>query len=198
MPRVLIVVASRHGATRGIAERVGEVLRAEGCSIELVAPDEPADIRSADAVLVGSAIYLGSWQKPALAFLASNSALLARRPVWLFSSGPLAGSTRSHPAADALTEALGPAEGPGSRGRQEVAQLAAAVHARGHEVFLGAFRPDDPPRTVGERLIRLVPMSKGILPAGDFRQWDVIEAWARGIAADLRALPITTEPIAAG
>jgi len=41
-------------------------------------------------------------------------------------------------------------------------------------------------------------MSKGILPAGDFRQWDVIEAWARGIAADLRAVPITAEPVAAG
>jgi len=198
MPKVLIVVASRHGATRGIGARIGEVLRAEGCSVELVAPDEPSDIRSADAVIVGSAVYLGSWQKPALAFLAANTELLAGRPVWLFSSGPLPGSTRSNTAVDPVTDSLGPAEGPGSGGRQDVERLAAAVHARGHEVFLGAFRPDDPPKTMGERFVRLLPMSKSILPAGDFREWDVIAAWARAIAADLRALSTTPEPAAVG
>ena len=36
---------------------------------------------------------------------------------------------------------------------------------------------------------RLVRMSRrrNILPAGDFRDWDAIEAWAREIAAAMRA-----------
>ena len=38
----------------------------------------------------------------------------------------------------------------------------------------------------------MMPGSKGILPAGDFRDWPAIEAWAREIADVLR------EPIAIG
>jgi menaquinone-dependent protoporphyrinogen oxidase len=52
-------------------------------------------------------------------------------------------------------------------------------------VFAGAFDPKDPPRTLPERVIRMLPMSKGILPVGDFRDWPAIEAWARTIAAEL-------------
>jgi menaquinone-dependent protoporphyrinogen oxidase len=36
-------------------------------------------------------------------------------------------------------------------------------------------------------MVRLMPASKRILPAGDFREWDAIEAWAREIAAELVA-----------
>jgi menaquinone-dependent protoporphyrinogen oxidase len=36
-----------------------------------------------------------------------------------------------------------------------------------------------------ERLVRLMPAAKRVLPTGDFREWDAIEAWARDIAAQL-------------
>ena len=52
---------------------------------------------------------------------------------------------------------------------------------------MGAWDPDDPPRSMPERFFRMVPASKKILPAGDFREWDEIEAWARQIAAELMA-----------
>jgi menaquinone-dependent protoporphyrinogen oxidase len=42
-----------------------------------------------------------------------------------------------------------------------------------------------------ERLVRLVPAAKEALPAGDFREWDAIEAWARTIAREL----IATVPV---
>ena len=35
-----------------------------------------------------------------------------------------------------------------------------------------------------ERLVRLLPAAKQVLPTG-FREWDAIEAWAREIAAQL-------------
>ena len=38
-----------------------------------------------------------------------------------------------------------------------------------------------------ERLVRLMPAAKQILPTGDFREWEAIEAWAREIAAQLVA-----------
>ena len=31
----------------------------------------------------------------------------------------------------------------------------------------------------------MLPAVKAILPEGDFRQWDVIEAWAKDIAAEI-------------
>jgi len=38
---------------------------------------------------------------------------------------------------------------------------------------------------MSERLVRLMPAARNVLPAGDFRDWDAIETWAREIAAEL-------------
>ena len=81
----------------------------------------------------------------------------------------------------------GPQEGPGSGGRKRIAALSAAIHAREHRVFSGAFDPNDPPKSMQERLVRMMPAAKRVLPAGDFREWDAIEAWAREIAGQLVA-----------
>ena len=43
-----------------------------------------------------------------------------------------------------------------------------------------------------ERLVRLMPAAKRALPAGDFREWDAIEAWARQIAVEVRRMPAAT------
>jgi len=186
MSRVLVVYASRHGSTRGIAERIGEVLRTEQLEVRVESTDALEDVDRADAFVIGSAVYMGSWLKEGTEFLARHQPTLASHPTWLFSSGPLPGSTKSEPGADPLTEALGPAEGPGSGGRKKVAELSAPIRPRDHQVFLGAFDPDASPKTLAERVVRLVPASKGILPSGDFRDWDAIEDWAHAIARSLR------------
>lgn len=107
MARVLVVYGSRHGATRGIAERIGETLRAAGCAADVEAADMMPDIRGADGVVVGSAVYMGSWLTEPLEFLRRHQAELATRPLWLFSSGPLAGSTAEKRTVDPITDALG-------------------------------------------------------------------------------------------
>ena len=185
MTKVLVVYGSRHGGTQGIAERIGEVLRTEGLDADVLAADRAAAVADADAVVVGSGVYLGKWLDEPIRFVERNQATLATRPLWLFSSGPLTGSTKQEAADDPLTDALGPEEGPGSGGRKKIAEIGAATQPRDHRVFLGAFDPKDPPRTMSERFIRMMPASKGILPTGDFRDWDAIEAWAHGIAATL-------------
>jgi menaquinone-dependent protoporphyrinogen oxidase len=186
MTKVLVVYGSRHGGTKGIAERIGDVLRTEGLDAEVAAADTVRTAGDADAVVVGSGVYMGSWLKEPLEFIARNTTSLAERPLWLFSSGPLPGSTAKR-SDDPLTDALGPLEGPGSGGHKRVVELTEATHPRDHRVFLGAFDPDDPPRAMSERLVRMMPAFKGVLPAGDFREWDAIEAWAREIAATLVA-----------
>ena len=80
----------------------------------------------------------------------------------------------------------------GSGGRRRIEALAAVIHPRDHRVFQGVFDPADPPKTLPERVVRMMPVAKGILPAGDFREWPVIEEWAREIANELRT------PVAVG
>jgi len=185
MTNVLVVYASRHGGTRGIAERIAATLTEAGVDARATSAESAKDVAVADAYVVGSGVYMGSWLKEGTEFIARHAETLATRPVWLFSSGPLKGATVKV-VVDPLADAMGPTEGPGSGGRKKVEELAALVHARENRIFYGAFNPADPPRAMGERFVRLMPAFKGILPAGDFREWDVIDAWARTIALELR------------
>jgi menaquinone-dependent protoporphyrinogen oxidase len=186
MTKVLVVYGSRHGGTKGIAERIGDVLRTQGLDAEVIAAELVEGVRNADAFVVGSGVYMGSWLKEPLEFIKRNQETLAARPLWLFSSGPLVGSSASKADADPLTDALGPESGPGSGGRKKVAELSAATQPRDHRIFYGAFDSDDPPRAMSERVVRMMPAAKKLLPTGDYRNWDDIEAWAREIAGALR------------
>jgi menaquinone-dependent protoporphyrinogen oxidase len=186
MTKVLVVYASRHNATRGIAERIGEVLRTDGLEADVAPADQVAGVGNADAVVVGSAVYMGSWLKEGIEFIKRNEVRLAELPLWLFSSGPIPGSSKEKtPSGDPLEDALGPKDGPGSGGRKKIAEISAATNPKDHRVFLGAFDPNDPPKATSERLVRMLPAVKNALPAGDFRDWDAIEAWAHEIAAAL-------------
>lgn len=189
MGRILVVAATRHGATSGIADRIAEVVRAEGFDVTRADAAQHPDPTGFDAYVVGSAVYMGSWLKEGLEFLERRQAALATKPVWLFSSGPLPGSGRTPDSGDPLEVALGPMEGPGSGGHRRIAALATAIGARDHRVFLGAYDPSDAPKSLPERVVRLMPFARNALPAGDFRDWDAIEAWAHEISAAL-ATPV--------
>jgi len=187
MTNVHVVYSSRHGGTQGIAERITEVMLAEGLEVSCSPANAARDLATADAFVIGSGVYMGSWLDEGVRFIERNAGALAARPVWLFSSGPLRGSSAEKEGMDPLESALGPEEGPGSGGRRKVAELATTIHAREHRVFFGAFDPSDPPRGLPERFIRMMPGSNKLLPVGDFRDWDAIEAWARDIAKALHA-----------
>jgi menaquinone-dependent protoporphyrinogen oxidase len=191
MTRVQVVYASRHGGTAGIAERIAEVLRDEGVDVVVADAADRPDAAGFDAYVVGAGVQIGSWHKEGTEFLERNQATLATKPVWLFSSGPLPGSSMMTESEDRLELALGPREGPGSGGRKRIEVLSAAIHPREHRVFYGAYDPKDPPKSMQERLVRLMPAAKRVLPAGDYREWDDIEAWARDIAGQVVApLPV--------
>lgn len=193
MARVLIVHASRHGGSAGIAERIGEAMREAGLDAVVEPAADLPDPRPFDACVVGAGVYMGSWVKEGIAYLETYAYVLAGKPVWLFSSGPLPGSSKNKATpTDPIELALGPATGPGSGGRRQVEELAQRIGPREHRVFQGMFDPDLPPQGMAERFVRIMPGSKNILPTGDFRDWPAIEAWAMEIAAAL------AEPAAVG
>ena len=193
MRRVLVVHASRHGGTAGIAEKIGTVLRADGVDVTVAPAAGMPDPSGFDACVIGAGVYMGSWVKEGVEYLERYAPRLAGRPVWLFSSGPLPGSSKEATEADdPYQNALGPADGPGSGGRKKIEELSALFRPREHHVFRGAYDPKDPPKAISERLVRLMPASKDILPPGDFRDWDAIAAWAHRIATEI------AEPVSVG
>jgi hypothetical protein len=68
---------------------------------------------------------------------------------------------------------------------KEFAEFEEAIKPQGLAMFYGALDP----RELGtvDRLIRRVPAGRALLPEGDFRDWEAIEAWAESITHELRA-----------
>ena len=87
--RVLVVYASRYGATQEIAERIAATLRQQSLEATVQPANHADDPAGYDAAVIGSAAYYFHWMKPATEFVRRNRDALAHRPVWLFSSGPL-------------------------------------------------------------------------------------------------------------
>ncbi|HEU4673510.1 MAG TPA: flavodoxin domain-containing protein [Candidatus Limnocylindrales bacterium] len=176
--KVLVAYASRHGATRGIAERIGQVLSDRGLDVMVRPVGEAAPAGGYDAFVVGSGAYMGRWLKEAARFVLTHRDVLSTRPVWLFSSGPIGDEKVDKHGQDVLVAAE----------PIDFRELAGAVHPRGTKVFFGAFDPEAEPVGLAERFGRpfmRMPAAKAAMPAGDFRDWPAIDAWANEVASGL-------------
>ena len=158
----LVAYATKLGSNAEIAEVIAATLRDAGHHAAAHAVREVEGLDDWDAVILGSAIYAAHWQRDANRFVTKYREGLRSRPLWLFSSGPLdAGLAR----ADLP---LSP----------RAAEITADLGVRGH-------------RTFGGRLLADAPVDPQVLathPLGDFRDWEIIRAWARAIAEQLDGL----------
>ena len=165
--KVLVTHASRHGSTAEIAAAIGSGIesrcRQHGYVVDVdVLP--VARVRSVteyDAVVLGSAVYVGHWLAPARDLVRTFTSELKAREVWLFSSGPIGDPPR-------------PVEEPA-----EPAALVGVLGAHGHRLLAG--RLDRGHLRMAERLVvRAVHAHDG-----DYRDWDVVNGWATEIADSL-------------
>jgi menaquinone-dependent protoporphyrinogen oxidase len=160
--RVLVVHGSQRRGTEGIAQVIAETLREAGLLADVTSAAEAGDVSGYDAVIVGGGLYAGRWHPDARRFVKQQATALQRRPVWLFSSGPLDGS-----AADGHIPPT-----------PQVHRLMDRIGARGHVTF-GGFLSSD------ARGFLASAMAKQ--HAGDWRDPGQIRGWARGIADSLIA-----------
>jgi len=66
---VLVAAASRHGATQEIAEAIAETLEAQDIPVEVARIEDVVTVFPYDSFVLGSAIYMGNWLRPARRFL---------------------------------------------------------------------------------------------------------------------------------
>ena len=168
---VLVVFASRHGATRGVAERIAARLHARGLAVAVSAVEDLREIPPGAAVVLGSPVYDGRWPPEFESFVGRHERSLACRPVWLFSVGTF-GDTR---------RGLGPLM---RREPRNIADVRAALHPRDYRVFAGVILRHQWP--LPSRM--LFHAFGGRL--GDNRDWPAIDAWAEAIAQALTPRPV--------
>jgi menaquinone-dependent protoporphyrinogen oxidase len=159
---ILVAYASKHGSTAEIAHRIAERLSERGHEVDPRPVTEVGVLGRSEAVVLGSAVYAGSWRKEAVGFVERHREVLARTPVWLFSSGPL-----GHRIEDEQEQP------------RQLEEITEWIAPRDHRTFFGKL--DLSVLSFGERMIAKAVKA----PEGDFRDWAEIEAWADGIAVRL-------------
>ena len=172
--QLLVVYASRHGATAGIAARIAKHLVDSGASVDLRLVDEVETLAPYDAVVLGAPVYDQAWPPEANAFVAAHRDDLAARPLWLFSVGSFGDTKRL----------IGPLTHNEPKG---IGKIRAETRAREYRVFQGVIQKHQWPfwsrlffHAFGGRF-------------GDHRDWPTIDAWADRIAIALPSLRSTPQ-----
>lgn len=168
--KILVTYASKYGATREIAEKVGGVLQQAGFQVDVLPVAGVRDLTPYKAVVLGGALYVGKWPKEAAEFLSAQAKALSGRPVWLFSSGPTG-------QGDPVTLLGGNCLPAGLKA------VVAQIHPRDIAVFGGFIDPEKV-----NWIEKWVVKSLVKKPFGDYRDWDMIARWSASIAQALSEL----------
>lgn len=160
--KVLVAVASKHGATLEIAEAIAREIKSAGLECEVAQTADILTLDEIDAVALGSAVYMGRWMEDARRFVEQYRDDLIMRPVWLFSSGPIGDPPK--PEQEAI----------------DIEKVREAIRARQHRTFPGELSRDK--LGLAEKLAANVIHA----PSGDYRNWGEIAKWARSIAETLQ------------
>ena len=160
--RILVAYASMFGSTGQIAQVLGAALRDAHTVVDVRAVNDVNDVHAYHAVVIGSAIYNGHWLPDAVHFVRIHEAALCHLPVAYFAMCMLLQRpTSSHRRIVATY-------------LDAVRHVAPRVEPVDVGMFAGKLRYRNLPL-----LERLLFACKARLPWGDFRDWDVIGAWAQ-------------------
>ncbi|MDD1662710.1 MAG: flavodoxin domain-containing protein [Methanomicrobiales archaeon] len=159
---VLVAYTSRMGSTAEIAQAIGRELEAVGRSVvvsEMKGIDSLEDYR---AVVIGAPVYMAAIEKDVANFVARHMDGLSRIPVAAFAVG-IAPVDHRVGSVESVLEKLKAALGP-------VKPVAVTMFAGRLELARMSF--------VQRTMTGLMKVL-----TGDFRDWEAIRAWARGLPA---------------
>ncbi|MHB0876754.1 MAG: flavodoxin domain-containing protein [Anaerolineae bacterium] len=160
--RVLVAYASSYGSTREVAEAIADRLRTS-YTVEVQSVTAVTDLSPYQAVVVGSAARKRGWMRVAVRWLKAHEGELAKLPVAYFMTCWCLRQDTPESRAEAagyidLVRAAAPAIAPVSVG-----------------TFAGKF--DLNSMSWFERLF----MRSKSVPAGEWRDWQAIRAWAAAL-----------------
>lgn len=164
----LITYATKYGATKEIAEKIAEVVSQEGIQTDILPIKQVKNLLEYQAVIMGSAVYIGGWCKEAVKYFKANQSVLSNQRVWIFSSGP----TGEGDPVELLK---------GWRLPKKLQATVDQIKPQDIAVFHG--------KVVLEELSGLHRwmVKKVDSPIGDYRDWEMIAKWAAEIAEQLKS-----------
>jgi menaquinone-dependent protoporphyrinogen oxidase len=179
--KALIVYGTRYGTATEIAEEIGRVMEIEGIEVDVKDARglKNFDISPYHLVVVGSGIKMGKWTKKSLNFLKENKEALASKDVAIFVTCGAANEEKNRP-----------------EGQEKYLDQVVEKNLVNKPVATGLFGSKyDPDARHGlmynftMKFIKKDLEKQGIDTSKptDYRDWDQIRAWARGLADMLKS-----------
>jgi len=174
--KALVVYGTRYNTAAEIANEIARVIKEEGIEVDLVDAKviKDYDVSPYDLVVVGSGIKMGKWTKKSLKFLKDNKSALADKKVALFVT---CGAANDEKTCD--------------EGWEKYLKKVANENLASNPVDMGLFGSVYDPDAHHGLLFKLANMGfkddleKKVIDTSkrhDYRDWDGIRVWARGLA----------------
>jgi menaquinone-dependent protoporphyrinogen oxidase len=161
---ILVAYATRNGSTAEIALAVAKELELAGTVVTVSDMKTVASVADYTAVVIGAPLYMGSLVSDVAQFVGRHGESLRKIPVAAFAVGIAPKS----PDPGAVVQAEG-------------ALLAAIIPLT--PVASGVFAGKIDAQKLSFIQRKMTELVKS--PVGDFRDWDAIAAWARGLPAKM-------------
>lgn len=168
-PRILVAYATRSGSTAEIAQAIGKELTTAGITVDIAEIKTVSTLSGFNAIVIGGPLYMGSVDGTVAKFVGKNREQLQKMPVAAFAVG-LAPKNPDPGAYGIAMEAL-------TKSIEPVTPVSTVL-------FAGKL---DPAKLsfIQRKITELVKS-----PVGDFRDWDAIAAWARGLPGKMGLSPV--------
>ena len=164
--RILITYATRAGSTAEIATAIAEAMTRRGFLVDVKPVKANPAVQGYQAVLIGSAIRMGSWLPETMEFIKANQQILNHLPVALFTVHML---------------------NTGDDDASRTARLAYLNNVRpllnqAEEIYFSG-KIDYNTLSFFDRLLAKAVEKQTGTPPGDFRNWDEIRSWVPAISS---------------